>query len=162
MSVWSLSEKKYIKERLSVVLYCRRTCGLGEWLTARLPQVELPAVALCLSAVVLLVILLCTDVPEVLAQGFAATRLLLLIPEVLDVSDNLREVSAASIDSTGYCRKTVTNQDLVGSNRSGALWCFAQKQSVAIFVGGRSCAVCCQQHFLARMLTVLARFTQRT
>lgn len=127
MSVWSLSEKKYIKERLSVVLYCRRTCGLGEWLTARLPQAELPAVALCLSAVVLLVILLCTDVPKILPQGFAATRLLLLIPEVLDVSDNLREVSAASIDCTGYCRETVAYKDLIRCHRSGALWRFAQE-----------------------------------
>ena len=38
----SLSEKEYIKERLSVVLCCRRTCGLGEWLTARLPQAIVP------------------------------------------------------------------------------------------------------------------------
>ena len=82
-------------------------------MTARLPQAELRAVTLCLSAVVLLVILLCTDIPEILPHGLAATGLVFLRVEVLEIGNNLCEVFAASVESTGYSSEAVASQNLI-------------------------------------------------
>ena len=94
---------------------------------------------------VLLVILLRTQMPQILVDSLVAR--LFLRPEVCDVRGYLAQVTAASLNSATDSRKAVTDELLIAGDWRGTFGSLTQIYTVAVCVCGSCCAVCCQQHF---------------
>ncbi len=113
-----------------------------------------------LAARVLGVVSLTADLPEVRVEGLFASCRVLLGLEGLLVGSDRGEVNRAICDRCFHCCEAGTYLDLLGGQSSRTFGLLAQIKAVTLIAFGGCYTVGAEEHFGARMLTVLARFTE--
>ena len=103
---------------------------------------------------VLLIIFSTTDLPEVLAHGFATIGEVLLLREVDLVLGHVAQVVLTRPNHRLNGGKARLRFELVCSDRRGAFRLFLHVQTVAVVATGRGCTVGREQHTLAAVLRV--------
>ena len=146
--------------------------GRGEIITKKRPLcmgtpfvlMLYPQLLWCFVAqeLMLRIIFFAADFPEVRLHGFLAAGGVFLGEEGCQVGRDLGQVFLAGFDHTGDGLEALASVQFVGGGLGGTLHLRTEVQAVAVLVFGRRYAVGCQQHFGARMMTVLARFCQGT
>ena len=113
---------------------------------------------------VLLIIFSTTDLPEVLAHGFATIGAVHLLLEVDLVLGHVAQVVLTRFDHTGYGLEAGTCLQLVRSERRGAVVGvrLADVQTGTVRIGGRSGAVSTRQIRSAGVTVLYFRLCQRT
>ena len=115
-------------------------------------------------AIVLGVVLLAANLPEVRAHGFLAIGLIFLSREVDLVLRDLREIFLTSLHSSRYSGEACASIQLCGRERSGTLVhiSLADVQAGAVRVLGSCDTVCTQEVRATRVTIFLFRLSQRT
>jgi len=108
----------------------------------------------------LLIIGLTFDHPVPCFHGLLAISKVFLRGESGLIGTDLREIDGTSCHSGCDGREAGTNLRLFGGDRSRTLDFLAQVHAVTVRVLGGRYAVGTKEHFVARVLTVLARFAE--
>ena len=111
-----------------------------------------------LLALMLRIVLLPAYKPQIRLHGLLAACLVFLRQECILVGGELREVALTGLDHRCYRCEALAGLQLIAGRLGAALRLRTHVQTVTILALGGRYAVGSQEHFCARVLTVLARF----